>query len=376
MTIYNHAALDLKAANRNSIFRAVIHEERVTKQGLVDLLGLSLPTVTQNLNELIAQGLVRENGTFRYTGGRSAKGYSIDSDSRKTIGIDINRSHLSVVVLNLAGEMISSLHEHRPFIKSDEYYRHMGELVTEAIRTFAINEQELLGIGISVQGLVSHDKTQVVYGPILGNAGDTVHEIAKYIPYPCELFHDADSAAFAELWASPDTDNAVYLSLSTNLGGSVIINRRIRTGDNYSAGKVEHMTLHPDGELCYCGRRGCVEAYCNTIKLTEGVSDGKLDLFFQKLESGDLRAGVQWNSYLDNLSILIGNLHMLLDCEVILGGYMAPFLEKYLDGIIQRVHGRSCQGIPDNLITLASYKTEPIAAGAALYYLDRFIQNV
>ncbi len=376
MTINNHVALDLKAANRNRIFRAIISAERITKQGLVELLGLSLPTVTQNLNELVAQGLVCENGAFRYTGGRSAKGYSIDSNSRKTIGIDINRSHLSVVVINLAGEIISSLHEHRPFIKSDEYYRHMGELVVETVRKFTISEQELLGIGISVQGLVSSDKSQVKYGPILGNTGDTVNEIAKYIPYPCELFHDADSAAFAELWVSPDTDNAVYLSLSTNLGGSVIINRRIRTGDNFFAGKVEHMTLRPGGELCYCGRRGCVEAYCNTSRLTEGISDGRLDLFFQKLESGNPRAIAQWDNYLENLTILISNLHMLLDCEVILGGYMAPFLEKHLDGIIRRVRGINCPDIPENLITLANYKNEPIAAGAALYYLDRFIHKV
>lgn len=376
MAIINNAALELKTANRNSIFQTIFKEERITKQGLVESLGLSLPTITQNLNELQQQGLVRENGVFRYTGGRSAKGYSIDSDSRKAIGIDINKTHLSVVVLNLAGEIISSLHEHRPFVKSDEYYRYVGEVTADTIRTFGITEQELLGIGISIQGLVNSDKTQVVYGPILGNTGETVQEIAKYIPYPCQLFHDADSAAFAELWASPHTDNAVYLSLSTNFGGSIIINRKILAGENYSAGKVEHMTLHPGGELCYCGKRGCVEAYCNTSKLTEGVSDGKLDLFFQKLERGDQRAQAQWDSYLDNLSLLISSLHMLLDCEVILGGYMAPYLDKYLEGIIQRVRERNRAGLPDNLITLASSRTEAIAVGAALYYVDRFIQSV
>ena len=72
------------------------------------------------------------------------------------------------------------------------------------------------------------------------------------------LIHDADSAA-AELWASPDLNDAFYLSLSNHLGASLISERRLISGIHGHSSTIEHIQMEPGGNLCYCGKHGCME---------------------------------------------------------------------------------------------------------------------
>lgn len=81
-----------------------------------------------------------------------------------------------------------------------------------------------LGVGIAIQGLVSSDGQSITYSAIWDCAGTLIDDICRFINYPCQLIHDSEAAAFAELWFSKNIKNAVYLFQSKNLGGAVIIN--------------------------------------------------------------------------------------------------------------------------------------------------------
>jgi predicted NBD/HSP70 family sugar kinase len=368
-------AIDLKQTNRNNIFRLVWQRKRVSRQHIMKELNLSLPTVTQNLNRLTDEGLVMENGSFGHTGGRSAVGFSIVPHARFAVGVDINKSHIAVVVIDLYGDVLVSLHDHCPFENTPAYFERAALHVEESLEKGKVPREKLLGVGISIQGLVSQDHSRVTYGPILGNTGARIEEIAKGIPYPCLLFHDADSAAFAELWVSR-AKHAVYVSLSTDLGGSLIIDGANYSGDNFMAGKLEHMTLVPNGETCYCGQKGCAEMYCSSSILSGLAPDGRLETFFSMLHNKDRAAVAHWNDYLDHLSVLLNSLHMLLDIDVILGGYMAAHLEPYLPELKERSYRRNSVDTAQDYIKLAQVRNEPIATGSALYYLDSFIKSV
>lgn len=368
--------LELKLANRNNIYKLIWREKRISKQNIMQNLGISLPTVTQNLNELCEEGLVKINGAFGYTGGRSAVGFSIVQDARFSVGVDLNKTHISFVIVDLNGDIISSNHEHCRFGNNTEYYKHVADCLLTAMNQVGVTKENLLGVGISVQGLISQDHKEVIYGPILGTTGVRVEQIAEFIPYPCELFHDADSAAYAELWVSTNVDNAVYLSLSTNLGGSVIINRKILDGDNHMAGKLEHMTLIPNGERCYCGAKGCAEAYCRASILSDSSPDGTLESFFKMLESGDEKASKLWNLYQKHLAILLNNIYMFMDTDIILGGYMASYIRPRLEDLKRRAYALNNVNKGQEYIKLGRFLNEAIAAGSALRYINSFINSV
>lgn len=376
MTQQYDKLINIKQVNRNDIFRLLWREKRESKKTMMEKLNLSLPTVTQNIDELIAEGLVIEDGQYKSTGGRSAKAYTINWGARHAIGVDINSEHLSVVLMDLSGEIVA---HHREIFRSqgpEVYYQLANVVIDFLIEQEKNNRKELLGIGVSVQGLVSEDRQRVTYGPLMNMESQTMEKVKVYLPDATAFFHDADSAAFAEKWVQPELSNAIYLSLSTNLGGALIVNQEIVTGNHFMSGKVEHMTLIPDGLACYCGQRGCAEVYCSVQALIGEANAQDLISFFELIEKGETHALDVWANYLTHLSILLNNLFMLTDSDIILGGYMAPYLAPYLTQLKEKAYGRSSLLIDYDYIRLAFYQNEPVAAGAGLHYIEEFLKTI
>ncbi|MFQ9679073.1 MAG: ROK family protein [Ruthenibacterium lactatiformans] len=105
------------------------------------------------------------------------------------------------------------------------------------------------------------------------------------------------------------------------MGSAVLIGRRLYLGHNLRSGEVGHTTLVPGGRPCYCGKSGCVDAYCRA-GLLHGHTGGSLKDFFLRLHTGDAALRSVWDAYLDNVAVVVNNLRMMLDCDVILGGYV------------------------------------------------------
>ena len=100
------AGVEIKQKNRTSIFQLLRRHEGLSRQDIVTMLRLSLPTVTQNLVELMEEGIVEECGSIGNTGGRRAKSYAINCQARVAIGLDITKNHISVAVV----DMIAAYH--------------------------------------------------------------------------------------------------------------------------------------------------------------------------------------------------------------------------------------------------------------------------
>ena len=69
----------------------------------------------------------------------------------------------------------------------------------------------------------------------------------------------------------PELDSAVIILLNRNLGGGIITNHQIHQGISMHSGTLEHMCINPDGPLCYCGSRGCLETYCSANALEQAA---------------------------------------------------------------------------------------------------------
>lgn len=369
------ANMEIKKINRTNIFQLLRQNSGMTKQDIVSELQLCLPTVTQNVNELQEEGLVEESGSVGNTGGRRARTYDIVKKARAAIGLDITRNHVTVVVVDLTGSVSYCLRTRRRFEQGDGYYRYLGELVRQAVAEAELEEGRILGVGIGVPGLVTADNRTVFYGKILDFTGATCDEFSKYIPYHTALFNDANAAGFAEIWASVDIRNAFYIMLSNNVGGSVLIDGDIYVGDHLRSGEAGHVCIVPGGRKCYCGQRGCVDAYLAATELS-AMTDGNLAYFFELLERGDAKAAALWSEYLDHLSMTVNNLHMVFDCTMILGGYVGEHIGPYMDEVRERARIRNTFADNADYLRVCSYKTEAIAAGAALNFVARFLESI
>lgn len=206
------------------IYQYIREQRAVSKQDIVIGLGLSLPTITQNLNNLAELGLIDTSKKISNTGGRNAIAYSYVEKARYAVGLYLNRHHINCVAVDLSGNVISLIRVRENFdLNDDNYLRKIGETVEEVKKDTGLPDDRFLGVGIAVQGLISDDGERVTYGLTLNFTGVTRADIAKYIPYHNRLFHDSAAAGYAEVWDRNDLDDAFYLSLSNSVGGAVIV---------------------------------------------------------------------------------------------------------------------------------------------------------
>lgn len=360
------------------IYHYIRTHKSVSKQDIVIGLKLSLPTVTQNLQYLEGLGLIDTSKKIENTGGRNATAYSYKERARTSIGVSLTGHHIGAVAIDLSGAVITMRRESIEFNLGDEdYLKKIGEVVEEIKSEANISDDNLLGVGVAVPGLMSDDGEVVKYGLTLNFTGRTRKEICKYIRYHNRLFHDSSTAGYAEVWILRDRSNAFYLSLSNSVGGAVLINKEIYDGNVYKSGEVGHMTVVPkDGELCYCGQYGCFDTVCRSTILDQ-YADGNLESFFQLLEKGDEGALKLWDTYLDNLALGINNIRMLFDSDIIIGGYVGAYIGDCMEDLCRKVDARNpFSEKSSEYLFPCKYKIESTAAGTAIHFVDDFFDTI
>lgn len=182
------------------------------------------------------------------------------------------------------------------------------------------------------------------------------------------------SAGLAEWWSTTSTKTAVYLALNPSVGGATINGKSIHLGDNNRASEFGHITIHPGGKRCYCGRKGCADAYLSENILSD-FTDGNLEDFFANLS---VNIGYQrvFDTYLDSLALTVNTLRICYDSDVILGGNVGSRLGDYLDVLKEKTVRLNPFEKDADYISVCNYKTSSSAVGAALNYVQRFVQEM
>jgi predicted NBD/HSP70 family sugar kinase len=368
---------DIKQNNRNKIYSYLREKGLATKQDIAYDLQLSLPTVTQNLEYLVKQGLISSDcKVTNKLGGRNPIAYSYIPDAKVAIGLDITKNHIKSVIIDLNGKVVKYTYKRQNYKRDDAYLRILGEQVQAIIESVQLDCTKILGVVIAVPGLINHEEGYVVQGRVIDNTGMNCEEFSKYISYPTKLIHDSYASGFSEVWFSHDIHNAFYISLCNSVGGSVLINDNIYMGDGLYSGEVGHLKIIHNGELCYCGQRGCFDTCCNAEVLAN-YTGGDLESFFNQLEKGNKNLEKAWNEYLDYLAIAIHDVRMLFGCTVIIGGYIGAYIKGYMDLLYEKVDSISPFGEKsDNYLIPCKNDIEAVAVGAALFFVDEFLDNI
>lgn len=374
MTAGPASNMDVKRRNRSNTLRCVLTCEHISQMELSQRLSLSWPTVLQNVKELSELGLIQEAGSYESTGGRKAKAYAPVRDAKLALGLDITRNHVSVVLVDLSGQVVRSVRKTRPFSLDDGYAQGLGELAGQFVEENKAQDR-LLGVGVSLPGIVAEEEGVLRHSHILGIQDVPTGFFSRYIPYPCHFINDANAAGLAEVYGAPDAEDFVYLSLSNSVGGAILNGGALYTGNHLRAGEFGHNTLIPGGRQCYCGKEGCLDAYCSARVLADHTQ-GRLADFFDRLRAGDPQLEQVWKEYLQYLAVAVNNLHMSFDCDVIVGGYVGAFLEEFGEPLRTLLEERNTFRRDASYLRFCRYKLEAAAVGAALIQIGAFIQTV
>lgn len=369
--------ISVKKINRSKVYQYIYRKKITSKLQIVQDLQMGLSTVSQNLNLLEQDGLIEKNGYFESTGGRKANAIQIVSDFRISIGIGILKNMFHITAVDLYGNTLYTNTIPFPYSNTSDYYKQVTDKIKEFIATNQYDEEKILGVSIATQGITSPDHSTVLYGNIMNNTGMILEDFSRYLPYPCYLEHDSKSAAFLELWKHPELDSAVVFLLNRNLGGAIITNHQIHQGSSMHSGTIEHICINPDGPLCYCGNRGCLETYCSANALEQAAGMNIKDFFSLLREKKSPQLTQIWKDYLHHLAFAMKNINLIIDAPIIISGYLAPyFLEDDIAYLTKHINVSSPFALNKEHIFVGTNGQYTPAIGAALFYVNQFIHAI
>ena len=369
--------INLKKINKSKVYQYIYKEKLTSKQQIVQDLQMGLSTVSQNLNLLEKEGLIERNGFFDSTGGRKAHAIQIVADFKISIGVGILKNMFHITAVDLYGNSLATATIDFPYEDTAAYYEKITVSIQKFITENGYNDEQILGVSIATQGITSPDHSSVIYGNIMNNTGMRLKDFSSRLPYSCHLEHDSKSAAFLELWNHPGLDSAIVFLLNPNLGGAIITNHQIHQGCTMHSGTLEHICINPEGPLCYCGNRGCLETYCsaNALELAAGMP--AKDFFPLLREKKSSQLSQIWEDYLNHLAFAIKNLNLIIDAPIIISGYLAPyFTEDDILYLLDHINPSTPLQLTEEQIIVGLHGHYTPAIGAALYYVDEFIQSV
>ena len=184
------------------------------------------------------------------------------------VGIDIGGTKLATVVADSTGHIFSKVRKPTLAERGPEYaLQLLFDMVRETINLAGLEQKSISAIGVSCGGPLD-TKTGVVYSPPNLPGWDALPlkaQLESEFEIPVTIENDANASALAEYrFGGGRGYNAVlYMTMSTGIGGGIVIDGQIYHGANDSAGEVGHQILLPDGPRCGCGKRGCLEALCS-----------------------------------------------------------------------------------------------------------------
>ena len=369
--------ISVKKINRSKVYQYIYRKKITSKLQIVQDLQMGLSTVSQNLNLLEQDGLIEKNGYFESTGGRKANAIQIVSDFRISIGIGILKNMFHITAVDLYGNTLYTNTIPFPYSNTPDYYKQVTDKIKEFIAINQYDEEKILGVSIATQGITSPDHSTVLYGNIMNNTGMILEDFSRYLPYPCYLEHDSKSAAFLELWKHPELDSAVVFLLNRNLGGAIITNHQIHQGSSMHSGTIEHICINPDGPLCYCGNRGCLETYCSANALEQAAGMNRKDFFSLLREKKSPQLTQIWKDYLHHLAFAMKNINLIIDAPIIISGYLAPyFLEDDIAYLTKHINVSSPFALNKEHIFVGTNGQYTPAIGAALFYVNQFIHAI
>ena len=214
---------------------------------------------------------------------------------RFAIGVDLGGTNLKLGAIEENGDLLEHLELAADTRKGPEdVVGRMCRAILQ-LRDRWVGRYALAGIGVAVAGIMKLPQGLVIAAPNLsGWAGFNVrNRIRKEMAAPFTLENDANAAALGEQWmgVARNVKHLAFLTLGTGIGGGLILNGEIWHGAKGMAAELGHINIRPEGRLCNCGNRGCLEAYASATAVvrcaTELVDSGRASPELEQLVRGE-----------------------------------------------------------------------------------------
>jgi predicted NBD/HSP70 family sugar kinase/biotin operon repressor len=348
----------------------------ISRAEVARLTGLTRTTVSDVMDGLLEAGLCREVGRGPSTGGKAPILVEVPDAARLLVGVDLGDRVFTAATVNLRGEII-----HRVDVPSEDTDGDVAlglalDLIGQVIDAA---EGPILGIGIGAPGLVDtstgtviqavkRDWRQLPLGAI----------VAERFGLPVHVANDSQAAGLAEhVFGAVRAQNLITVKVGQGIGAGLVLNGELFEGDGYGAGEIGHWVVDPAGELCRCGRRGCLETVASTRAVLNRLVElcghsVSLEQAVTEFQAGDaqtrevvLEAGHRLGAA---LAALIGALHVR---RIVLAGTMTAFGDRWLEAVSAAAADRALAALAEGTTFEIGRMDDIVVLGASALLMTR-----
>lgn len=266
--------IPLRSPTQALILRTIRDAGSISRADIARATGLTAPTATKIVGELLQADLVEETGTGKSEGGRPPILLSLNATSYFIIGVDLARTGIHGILTDLNAQVINR-------VKADSSLSHPIDitletllgLITRLIDESSVDRSRILGIGIGAPGPLSSSEGLIISPPnFSGWSNVPLRQIVEAeFDIPTYVDNDANACALAEKWFGDGQpyDRFIYIAAGTGTGAGVIIDGELDRGANDIAWELGHTTIDVNGPRCGCGNYGCLELYTSGAAVVE-----------------------------------------------------------------------------------------------------------
>jgi predicted NBD/HSP70 family sugar kinase len=254
--------------NRGLVIEAIRQHPGIGRTHISAETGLTPSAITQIVSALMDEGLVEEVAADpaglegRQRLGQPIRGLRIIPGYAATIGLHFDHEFARAVLVDVAGNIIARENEQLQ-VEEPEQSTHLLASLFSRLDQHPQRPARLLGVGVSVMGPVDHERGAVGLSSLYPAWRSYPFEevLTRTIGHRVFIAINGSAAGLGEYWfgGGRHFGSYIYAFVGYGLGGALIFNRRAVRGSYGNAGEIGHIHAYPDGEVCYCGARGCLE---------------------------------------------------------------------------------------------------------------------
>jgi N-acetylglucosamine repressor len=381
----NHSVVDIKKKQYiGDILSEVYSSGPLTISQLAKTLHTSVPSITGLINELMSENWILEVGSSKTKSGRRPSLFDLNPNKNTTIVLDINLYNTTIVLINLRNEIL----------KTDILDLEIGdpefpEKLSAGLFTFLEKSLKPWAVGISVSGLVGGtDGVNYTYDNHNKNGLSLANFIQQQIKVPTFMLHDTKASMIGEhhFGLAKGKKNVLLINLNWGVGLGILSNGEIIQGADGFAGELGHIQVNPNGELCNCGKIGCLETVASASAL---IKKAKKELKAGKISSlskmnGDISleqiidAAIKGDEFSIDLIFDIGRelgkglsiaIHLFNPQIIIIDGIMTNAGDLIISTLQQAINKYCLKDFKKNIEILIS----PIGEKAKIYGVKSYV---
>ena len=281
--------INKKSSVQGRILEQFVSQGTFTIPEMSKAVGVSLPTATSAINELIKAGLVREVGKKDISSGRIPMAYDLVPNAGYFVGVNPEMDCLALAASDFCGNLITEkIRVPYTYENTPENLEQMAKIINDFIATLPYAKEKILQVCVNIAERVN---------PFEGNAYNMftfleeslTSKLTKLIQIPVCIENDTRSMTFAEFikGRSKGLKNVIFANVCWGLAIGIIIDGKLYYGKSGYSGEFGHMTAYNNNIICHCGKIGCIETEVSgralKRKLTEKILNGKTSILSDKV---------------------------------------------------------------------------------------------